>query len=78
MYVNSGKMKEVLAGLGDWKECSEFNRFMAIMFAQYNYGHLLGHVLHKDIPVLVYNGDKDYLAAWQGAETWTNAIPWKH
>jgi cathepsin A (carboxypeptidase C) len=78
MYVNSGKMRSVLAGLGEWQECNDFNRFVALLFAQYNYGHLLGKVLDKDIPVLVYNGDQDYLAAWQGAEAWTEAIPWRY
>lgn len=49
-----------------------------LFHAQFNYGHLLADVLESDVAVLVYNGDKDYMSNWIGAEQWTNALPWKY
>lgn len=28
------------------------------------------------IPILVMNGDKDYITNWRGALKWTNAMRW--
>ncbi|OAA60023.1 carboxypeptidase Y [Cordyceps fumosorosea ARSEF 2679] len=33
-------------------------------------------VLAKNVPVLVYAGDADYICNWLGQRAWTNALPW--
>lgn len=40
------------------------------------YGWKLAALLDADIPILVYNGDKDYMCNWRGGLRWTNALYW--
>lgn len=35
-------------------------------------------LLNRDLPVLVYNGDKDFICNWEGGQLWTTNIDWKH
>jgi hypothetical protein len=57
MYVNSRKFRDVVGGHGEWEECNNINRFISVLSAQYNYGHLFADLLNRDFPVLVYSGD---------------------
>ena len=34
-------------------------------------------MLDNDIPILIYNGDKDYICNWIGGLAWTEALEWK-
>lgn len=45
---------------------------------QWNYGLYLKEFLNNGIPVLIYNGDKDFICNWRGAESWTQALVWDH
>jgi cathepsin A (carboxypeptidase C) len=38
----------------------------------------VGQILdqHKDVEVLVYSGDKDWICNWRGGEAWTLATKW--
>lgn len=38
---------------------------------------MVQNVLNKDLNVLIYNGDKDYICNWEGGKIWTNALQWK-
>ena len=40
-------------------------------------GYKLAQLLDNDIPILIYNGDKDYICNWIGGLKWTNALEWK-
>lgn len=47
-----------------------------ILNYQKDYGHYLKELLNAGLPVLIYNGDKDYKNNWRGAEAWTRALVW--
>ena len=47
--------------------CDSTVMAISAIYAQFNYGQYLAGLLDKDFPVLIYNGDQDYLATWQGA-----------
>jgi len=36
--------------------------------------HDIEFLLEKDVKVLVYNGDKDFICNWMGGEAWTNGL----
>ncbi len=78
LYLNNGPFKRAAGGFGKWDACDNIVLATMLMHAQFNYGHLLAEVLEKDVAVLVYNGDKDYMGNWIGAEQWTNALPWRY
>jgi len=42
-----------------------------------SWGYKLAPLLDAGLPVLIYNGDKDYLCNIVGAEMWTDALVWK-
>jgi len=35
-------------------------------------------ILHRNIKVLIYNGDKDYICNWEGTDIWVNNLEWKY
>jgi len=36
------------------------------------------YLLENNVNVLIYSGDKDYIANWRGGEKWTNNLNWTH
>jgi hypothetical protein len=67
MYVNSGsRFRGNISAVGSWKECNNYIQFISTFSAQANYGIYLAELLDKDFPVLVYVGDRDFHASWQG------------
>ena len=55
---------------------------MAVHFALFfdfevDAGPMVTSLLNKDLPVLVYNGDKDYICNWVGGHIWANGLDWK-
>ena len=34
-------------------------------------------MLDKGLPILIYNGDKDYICNWLGGLYWTEALVWE-
>ena len=41
-------------------------------------GKKVTQLLNRDLPVLIYNGDKDFICNWEGSQIWTTNINWKH
>lgn len=41
-----------------------------------NLGTKITGILEKNLQVLVYSGDKDFVCNWRGGEAWTNAVEW--
>ena len=41
------------------------------------YGYELKNLLNNGLPILIYNGDKDFICNWRGGEDWTNALVWE-
>lgn len=38
----------------------------------------IADLLNRDIPVLIYAGDKDWICNWLGNEAWTKVLDWKY
>ncbi|SCU90659.1 LADA_0F05622g1_1 [Lachancea dasiensis] len=38
----------------------------------------VAELINRDIPVLIYAGDKDYICNWLGNLAWTEELEWKH
>ena len=38
----------------------------------------VAEMVDRDIPVLIYAGDKDYICNWLGNKAWTDALEWKY
>lgn len=38
----------------------------------------VAELLDRDIPVLLYAGDKDYICNWLGNRAWSDQLEWKH
>lgn len=51
--------------------------FMLFFDFEVNAAPMVTSVLNKDLNVLVYNGDKDYICNWEGGSNWTNKLDWK-
>lgn len=59
-----------------WEKCST-NPHMMLSFDQNAMtGYKLAQLLDNDVPILIYNGDKDYICNWVGGLAWTNALDW--
>lgn len=39
-------------------------------------GYKLSFLLDIGVPILIYNGDKDYICNWMGGLAWTEALEW--
>jgi carboxypeptidase C (cathepsin A) len=61
-----------------WQECDWMVHIYLIMDLEQNYGKYLADSLDKGLKVLVYYGDKDFLANWRGGQAWTDNLVWKH
>lgn len=79
-YLGSRKFKSQLVGapLGPWEKCSDSVFYSLFANTQYSYGYYLKDSLDEGLPVLIYNGDKDFMFNWRGAEAWTEALVWDH
>jgi len=40
------------------------------------YGYKLAPLLDDGVPILIYNGDKDYICNWKGGIAWVSALEW--
>jgi carboxypeptidase C (cathepsin A) len=67
LFLNNGPFRKVSSAMGQWDECDDTVRLIMLYYAQFNYGYMLSELLDNDVAVLVYNGDKDYMANWMGA-----------
>jgi len=38
----------------------------------------LRDTVNSGVPVLIYNGDKDFICNWRGGEAWTRAFIWDY
>ena len=76
--MNSGKYKPFVGGQGQWSTCDQNIQLLSLAFAQFNYGYYLADLLDADLPVLIYTGDQDYFASWNGAQAWAEALEWRY
>ncbi len=38
----------------------------------------LSNLADQGLPILIYNGDKDYICNWEGSEYLVDNLPWKN
>lgn len=59
-----------------WEMCAG-TPHMGLMFdLDKMYGYKLAPLLDDGVPILIYNGDKDYICNWVGGLTWLEALEW--
>lgn len=61
---------------GDWEMCSTMPHLTLIGDFSANFGYKLAPLLDSGMPVLIYNGDQDYICNIHGAFKWTNSLVW--
>ncbi|AET40377.1 carboxypeptidase C PRC1 Ecym_5642 [Eremothecium cymbalariae DBVPG len=80
-YLNLPEVKEALgAEVDNFESCNfDINRnFLLNGDWMKPYHHHVSELLDKDLPVLIYAGDKDFICNWLGNQAWTNILPWKY
>ncbi|GMF92332.1 unnamed protein product [[Candida] boidinii] len=78
-YLNQDVVKEKLGAEVDNYESCNFDINRNFLFAgdwMKPYHKSVIDILEKDIPVLIYAGDKDFICNWLGNQAWTNELPW--
>ena len=56
--------------------CAAAPHTMLMLDLDKMYGYKLAPLLDDGIPILIYNGDKDYICNWMGGLRWTDALEW--
>ena len=59
-----------------WEMCAAGPHTMLMFDLDKMYGWKLAPLLDAGIPILIYNGDKDYICNWMGGLAWTDALEW--
>jgi carboxypeptidase C (cathepsin A) len=60
-----------------WEQCSIMPHLALLHDFDAMYSWKLSSLLDRSfIPMLIMNGDKDYITNWRGALAWTNAMRW--
>ena len=60
----------------EWTMCATIPHFFLTMDLDAMYSWKLSSLLDANVPVLIYNGDKDYICNWLGNQAWTRAMEW--
>ena len=56
--------------------CAGGPHMMLMLDLDKMYGYKLAPLLDDGVPILIYNGDKDYICNWVGGLTWLEALEW--
>ena len=59
-----------------WEECSAMPHLALTFDHDSSLGYYLAPLLDSGVPVLIYNGDQDYICNWVGGSYWTDALVW--
>ena len=74
------KKEEVIEALGvqgrSWQTCNMAVHTALLGDWVTDLSGKVGELLEKNILVLVYSGDKDFICNWRGGEAWTNEVQW--
>lgn len=61
----------------EWKMCNSAPHIALMGDFNEMWGWALAPLLDQELPVLIYNGDQDYICNYMGAIEWTNALVWE-
>ena len=78
-YLNQDVVKEKSGAEVDTYESCNFDVNRNFLFAgdwMKPYHKNVIDLLEKELPVLIYAGDKDFICNWLGNKAWTNALEW--
>ena len=78
--LNTYEYREAMnipAEQGDlWEECASLPHLTLMFDFEKSWGYNLAPLLDAGLPVLIYNGDQDYICNWYGGTRWTDALVW--
>lgn len=78
-YLNQAEVQEKLgAEVEEYQSCN-FDVNRNFMFAgdwMKPYHKAVIELLEKDLPILIYAGDKDFICNWLGNQAWADELPW--
>lgn len=78
-YLNQAEVQKKLgAEVEEYQSCN-FDVNRNFVFAgdwMKPYHRAVIELLEKDLPVLIYAGDKDFICNWLGNQAWVNALEW--
>lgn len=78
-YLNIDEVKAKIGAEVDHYESCNFDINRNFLLAgdwMKPYFKAVTELLEKDVPVLIYAGDKDFICNWLGNQAWTNVLPW--
>lgn len=78
-YLNLPEVKKALGAEVDEYQSCNFDINRNFMFAgdwMKPYQKNVIDLLEKELPVLIYAGDKDFICNWLGNQAWTNRLEW--
>ncbi|ODQ82803.1 hypothetical protein BABINDRAFT_159305 [Babjeviella inositovora NRRL Y-12698] len=78
-YLNQEVVMEALGVEVDKFQSCNFDVNRNFLFAgdwMKPYHKAVSELLGKNVPVLIYAGDKDFICNWLGNQAWTNVLPW--
>lgn len=78
-YLNLPEVKDAVGAEVDQYSGCNFDVNRDFLFAgdwMKPYQTAVSELLEKDVPILIYAGDKDYICNWLGNEAWSRALPW--
>jgi len=59
-----------------WLTCDVTVRMFLMTDWMKDYQSVVASLLDANLPVLVYNGDQDFICNWMGSLEWTNGLQW--
>ncbi len=80
-YMNQKEVQEALgAEVDSYEGCSNdvYASFTLTGDESKPFQGYVAELLEKNVAVLLYAGDKDFICNWLGNHAWSNALDWKH